>query len=147
MKKLHFGIFLICFHFIGTSLTAQIQNSSGELIYFVNYSIRYAEGDTTLSKEGKELIDTIFQKILVKHKDTLSFFYKREIILNSFTTASEREMNRLIGIQRCFIILDYIEKKYGVRRSKLLIRDFEPSPNYGSEIGFVFPPPRAPRSK
>ncbi len=146
-KGIIIGLSLFALVSIRTNLLAQVRSSSGEITYYIQYSIRYAEHDTALSEDGKILIDTLFQRIIAIHKDTLSFFNNREIILNSLTTKAEREKNRLIGMQRCFIILDYIEKKYGVRRSKLLIRDFLPDPNNDSEVGLIFPPPRAPRTK
>ncbi len=141
-KGIIIGLSLFALVGIRTNLLAQVRSSSGEITYYIEYSIQYAEHDTALSEEGKILIDTLFERIIAIYKDTISFFDKREFILNSFTTIAEREKNRLIGMQRCFIILDYIEKKYGVRRNKLLMRDFQPDPNRDSQVIFILPPPR-----
>jgi hypothetical protein len=141
-------IILSVFIFGGITNNVIAQNSSdGEIVYFIEHKIIYLEYDTNLSVEGEILIDTIFQRIIARHKDTLSFFEKREIILNSFSTSDERMKNKLIGMQRCIIILDYIEKKYGVSRSNILIRDLSPKINQESAVQLLFPPPRTSRTK
>lgn len=142
-KRIIIGLSLFVLVGIKTSLWAQSDSSNRKIAYFIRYRILYPELDTTLSEDGKILIDTLFQMIIAKHKDTLSFFEKREIVMNSFMTVEERKKNQIVGMQRCLIILDYIERKYHIRRNKFYIRDMNVDARTDSEVEFIFPPPRA----
>ncbi len=108
-------------------------------VTYTHQSIRFKENDTFLTDEGKSFIDTIFNRIIAVEKDTISFFNKRDFVLQSYTTFEERKRNNYIGMQRCVIILDYIESKYGINRKKFFIRDFKPEPFADPEIHFIFP--------
>lgn len=127
---------MLTFLIIGINVNAQIKESTGEPVYFTGYRVRYMENDTSLSEEGRALIDTLCQKIVTAGID--SFFAKREVVLQSYTTVKESERNHLIGLIRCMAILDYIENKYKISRVKFLIRVRIPTPNPEAEVVFAF---------
>lgn len=113
-----------------------IAQNDNQIIYFSQYSTVFKEHKAALAANEKVAIDTICQRIIAAGVD--SFFSKREIVLQSYTTTNERKKNNMIGMMRCMAILDYIENKYKIPRVKFLIRDRIPNPNAKPEVVFAF---------
>lgn len=130
--KLTVYFFILFSVFIHTDTKAQKDRNA----YAIRYSVDFKESKFNLTDEGKTIIDTICQMILTAGID--SFFAKKELVLQSYTTAKESKKNHLIALMRCEAILDYIENKYKISRVKFLIRVRIPSPNSKSEVVFAF---------
>lgn len=126
----------LSFVFFVFMLQSVIAQNDEQIIYFSQYSTLFKEHKVTLTDEEKTTIDTICQRIIAAGVD--SFFNKKEIVLQSYTTTNERKKNNMIGMIRCMAILDYIERKHKIPRSKFLIRDRVPNPNVKPEVIFAF---------
>ncbi len=129
------GITLLFIFFV-LMLQSVIAQNDHQIMYFSQCSTVFKEHKAALTDNEKVAIDTICQRIIAAGVD--SFFSKREIVLQSYTTTKERKKNNMIGMMRCVVILDYIESKHKMPRSKFLIRDRVPNPNSKPEVIFAF---------
>lgn len=124
------------FVLLSTTLFAQEEHGFG----VGNPSIRFKEGSAALSEDQKTHLDDFFRKYFaaMKNNDTLYFFKKADFVMQSYTTTKEQKKNRLIGMNRCVVILDYIEKKYNISRGNFHLVDCMPIPNGNSYVYFFF---------
>lgn len=80
--------------------------------------IEFSLFSCTLSNESKKQLDENVNFLREQIKDQ-----KCAIVISAKTCKKELNKNKNIGLIRCRVVLDYIEKEYGISRSNFFIID------------------------
>ena len=103
-----------------------------------NIGIAFAKGSVHLSELNRLVLDSFALQLLSVNKmDSFFMFKEFHVILFSNVSVSESKRRSKLGVLRCKAIIDYLESRYKIPRSYILICDGN-IPNFYPiiEIGF-----------
>lgn len=95
----------------------------------------FEKGSFHLNANTITITDSIIKQVNVfKHYiDSIKDFRRVVILLIPYSTKNEYIKNKYIGVQRALEIIDYCEKKHGIKRAEFKILDkYKYNDGYGS---------------
>lgn len=140
MKRFYFYLILLL---LPLSVVKSLSINNKKAFYQPEKLILQFDIDSVLlGNNTKNMIDSFITNIYIPYSgtskssiiyfgDTFYNYQKYDLVLSPKFCQSEYKKNKFIGVQRSVVIIDYIERKYKILRSKIYISDDH---EYGNSI-------------